>query len=29
MVALQEYLENVMRSRDGWYDLYGAIRDVI
>lgn len=29
MVALQEYLENVMRSRDGWDDLYGAIRDVI
>jgi MoxR-like ATPase len=29
LVALQEYLENVMRSRDGWDDLYRAIRDVI
>ncbi|WP_237153914.1 ATP-binding protein [Oryzibacter oryziterrae] len=29
MVALQEYLENVVRSRDGWDDLYRAIRDVI
>jgi MoxR-like ATPase len=27
--ALQEYLENVVRSRDGWSDLYRAIRDVI
>jgi hypothetical protein len=29
MVALTEYLENVVRSRDGWDDLYRAIRDVI
>jgi hypothetical protein len=29
LVALQEYLENVVRSRDGWDDLYRAIRDVI
>jgi MoxR-like ATPase len=29
MVALQEYLENVLRLRDGWDDLYRAIRDVI
>ena len=29
MVALQEYLENVVRSRDGWSDLYRAIREVI
>jgi MoxR-like ATPase len=28
-VALREYLENVVRTRDGWGDLYGAIRDVI
>lgn len=28
-VALEEYLENVVRKRDGWRDLYGAIRDVI
>jgi MoxR-like ATPase len=28
-VALQEYLENVVRSRDGWSDLYAAIRDVM
>ncbi|WP_025886090.1 ATP-binding protein [Asaia prunellae] len=27
--ALQEYLENVVRKREGWRDLYGAIRDVI
>jgi MoxR-like ATPase len=27
--ALQEYLENVVRSRDGWSDLYRAIRDVL
>jgi MoxR-like ATPase len=27
--ALQEYLENVVRSRDGWSDLYRAIRDVM
>jgi MoxR-like ATPase len=29
VVALQEYLENVVRSRDGWDDLYSAIRAVI
>ena len=28
-VALQEYLENVVRGRDGWSDLYAAIRDVM
>lgn len=28
-VALQEYLENVVRGRDGWLDLYHAIRDVM
>jgi MoxR-like ATPase len=28
-VALEEYLENVVRSRDGWNDLYRAIRDVM
>jgi len=28
-VALQEYLENVVRTRDGWSDLYVAIRDVM
>jgi len=28
-IALQEYLENVVRTRAGWSDLYGAIRDVI
>jgi MoxR-like ATPase len=28
-VALQEYLENVVRGRDGWSDLYAAIREVI
>lgn len=28
-VAMQEYLENVVRTRDGWDDLYRAIRDVI
>ena len=27
--ALEEYLENVVRKRDGWKDLYGAIRDVL
>ena len=27
-VALAEYLENVVRTRSGWSDLYGAIRDV-
>jgi MoxR-like ATPase len=29
LVALQEYLENVVRTRDGWDDLYSAIREVI
>jgi MoxR-like ATPase len=29
LVALQEYLENVLRTRDGWDDLYHAIREVI
>src|SRR5579863_7204282 len=29
MVALEEYLENVVRSRDEWGDLYRAIRDVM
>jgi MoxR-like ATPase len=29
VVALQEYLENVVRTRDGWDDLYRAIREVI
>jgi MoxR-like ATPase len=29
IVALQEYLENVVRTRDGWDDLYSAIREVI
>lgn len=28
-VALEEYLENVVRSRDGWTDLYTAIREVM
>ena len=28
-VALQEYLETVVRQRDGWMDLYVAIREVI
>ncbi|MBW8733650.1 MAG: AAA family ATPase [Asticcacaulis sp.] len=28
-VALSEYLETVVRSRDGWHDLYGAIREVM
>lgn len=28
-MALQEYLENVVRKRSGWQDLYGAIRDVM
>jgi MoxR-like ATPase len=28
-VALQEYLENVVRERDGWSDLYSAIREVM
>jgi MoxR-like ATPase len=29
LIALQEYLETVMRTRDGWEDLYRAVRDVI
>jgi MoxR-like ATPase len=29
LVALQEYLENVVRTRDGWDDLYHSIREVI
>jgi hypothetical protein len=28
-VALQEYLESVVRTRDGWSDLYSAIREVL
>ncbi|HEY4358055.1 MAG TPA: AAA family ATPase [Acidobacteriaceae bacterium] len=28
-VALQEYLESVLRTRDGWHDLYTAIREVL
>ncbi len=28
-VALQEYLEGVVRTREGWADLYAAIREVI
>jgi MoxR-like ATPase len=28
-VALEEYLENVVRSRDGWADLYSAMREVM
>jgi MoxR-like ATPase len=28
-VALEEYLENVVRSRDEWGDIYRAIRDVM
>lgn len=28
-VALEEYLENVVRTRDDWGDLYRAIRDVM
>jgi MoxR-like ATPase len=28
-VALEEYLENVVRTRDEWGDLYRAIREVI
>ncbi len=29
LVALQEYLENVVRNRKGWKDLYNAIREVL
>jgi len=28
-VALEEYLENVVRTRDGWSDLYSAMREVL
>lgn len=28
-IALQEYLETVVRSRNGWSDLYAAIREVM
>jgi len=28
-VALQEYLESVVRTRDGWSELYSAIREVL
>jgi MoxR-like ATPases len=28
-VVLQEYLESVVRIRDGWSDLYSAIREVL
>jgi len=28
-IALEEYLENVVRTRDEWGDLYRAIRDVM
>jgi MoxR-like ATPase len=28
-IALQEYLESVVRTRDGWSDLYTAIREVL
>jgi MoxR-like ATPase len=28
-VALQEYLESVVRTREGWSDLYSAIRDLL
>lgn len=28
-VALQEYLESVVRTRDGWSDLYTAMREVL
>ncbi len=28
-IALQEYLESVVRTRDGWSDLYNAIREVL
>lgn len=28
-IALQEYLENVIRARDGWSDLYSAIREAL
>jgi MoxR-like ATPase len=28
-IALEEYLESVVRTRDGWEDLYRAIREVL
>jgi hypothetical protein len=28
-VAFKEYLETVMRERDGWRDLYRATRDLL
>jgi len=28
-VALEAYLENVVRAREEWSDLYRAIRDVM
>lgn len=28
-VALEEYLENVVRSRENWADLYSAMREVM
>ena len=28
-IVLQEYLETVLKSRKGWGDLYGALRDVV
>jgi MoxR-like ATPase len=28
-IALQEYLETVVRTREGWSDLYSAIREVL
>ena len=28
-VAFKEYLETVMRERDGWRDLYRAARDLL
>ena len=28
-VALEEYLESVVRTRDGWSDLYSAMREVL
>ena len=28
-VALQEYLKSVVRTREGWRDLYTAIREVL
>jgi hypothetical protein len=28
-VELEEYLESVVRTREGWGDLYGAIREVL